>query len=199
MAFKKESFFSLMGVLAVASVALAGDVTLTTNLPMPHGRYKNLSISGQATFGNNTAQSIAVGIGTANPTNITANDANPNVDLEITGSIRQDGWVDVGLENGWENYGGNFNSAGYFRDKNGIVHLKGLVRFGAVNTRLFTLPVGFRPARNELFAIMAHDGSSHTVSRVTVLSDGQVFIHDLGGAGWAFYCLDGITFRANGY
>lgn len=182
----------------------AGSVELTTYLPMPHGRYKRVTTTGQTNFatGNNAGQ--AVGIGTATPTNIAANDSVPNIDLHITGNIMQENWKLIGaagqpgFQSGFENCpsGWGYNSAGFFRDKNGIVHLRGLVR-GPLNSTVFQLPAGYTPARNELFAVMSAGSGSHSWSRLTVQSNGVVLFQHNGGPDW--YCLDGITFRASGY
>lgn len=59
------------------------------------------------------------------------------------------------LQNGWVNYpantGTNFSPAGYFKDSNGIVHLRGLVRFGTAGAAIFTLPAGYRPGGRSMF------------------------------------------------
>lgn len=81
-------------------------------------------------------------------------------------------WASPSLENGWVNYGSGFESAGYVRTNAGIVTLKGLVKSGATNTTIFTLPPGYRPAMRMLFVTAGANNS--TASRIDVLADGQV-------------------------
>jgi len=135
-----------------------------------------------------------VGIGTTNITDIAGTTGS---DLTLTGSIAQDGWTAPTLLNGWVNYSATFNPAGYFRDKTGIVHLRGLVRSGTVTagTAIFTLPAGYRPARLEIFSNVAYT-TIYVYGRCDVNTAGNVNFY---AGGNAFFSLDGITFRASGY
>jgi hypothetical protein len=105
-------------------------------------------------------------------------------------NIPQQGWQKPNLLTTWEEYGGSWNKSGYFKDSFGIVHLRGLVRKGAVGSVIFTLPAGYRPARKELFAV-CNGGSAH--GRVDVSAAGEVLFVS-GIANWV--SLDGLTFRA---
>ncbi|NES77323.1 MULTISPECIES: hypothetical protein [Okeania] len=123
-----------------------------------------------------------VGIGTKNP----------SAKLVVTGgetTLQQESWQTPTLQNGWVNYGSGYNSAGYFKDSLGIVHLKGLVRNGTANT-IFTLPVGYRPAARELHSVATYN---NTIGRVDIFSNGRV--QRISGSS-AWVSLDGITFRA---
>jgi hypothetical protein len=100
-------------------------------------------------------------------------------------------WVAPTLTNGWLNYG-TYAVAGYHRDKNGYVHLKGLLKSGTNTTTAFTLPAGYRPAERRLFAAMCNAGASQIMGYVDILTDGQVVLS--GGTTW--FAIDGITFRA---
>lgn len=106
-----------------------------------------------------------------------------------TATIAQPGWIAPTLLNSWENYGGEFSGAGYFKDSLGIVHLRGLVKSGIVssNTPIFTLPANYLPAYTYLYAVE----SNQTHGRVAVHSNGDV-ICDFGSNNWV--SLDGITF-----
>lgn len=85
------------------------------------------------------------------------------------------------------------NSAGFWRDPWGIVHLKGVVDTGVANSTIFTLPVGYRPERNEVFVVW---NSALVAGRVTVTSAGVVTESNSTRANAAqFLSLDGITFR----
>lgn len=128
----------------------------------------------------------------ANDGNVGIGTTNPSEKLVVSGGLtvlQQEGWQNVSFQNGWQNYGGTFNTAGYFKDSQGVVHLKGLVRNGAIGTTIFTLPTGYRPAGRELQVVATNP---NTAGRVDILSDGNVQAV-AGNSGWL--SLDGITFR----
>lgn len=118
-------------------------------------------------------------------------------------------WIAPTLANGWINYGSGFSDAKYMR-KNGIVYLKGLIKSGTVGTAtpFFTLPVGYRPADQKLFAALnggvvsgaASAGTAHThttantAARVNVMPSGQVNLEGTGTN--VFVSLDGISYPA---
>lgn len=89
-------------------------------------------------------------------------------------------WVAVVLGNGWANTGAPYASAGYWRDPNGQVHLRGRVTGGA--GAAFTLPAHYRPEYQIVF--VANGGT------VTVATSGAVT-----PAG-ATVDLDAVSFRA---
>lgn len=112
-----------------------------------------------------------------------------NGNLKVSGKIIQEDWAQASLINGWENYGDPYNPAGYFLDKIGVVHLRGLVKNGGMNTSIFNLPFGYRPQYRELYNVMSANGAS----RCDILTTGEVIALS-GGSAW--FSLDGITFRA---
>jgi len=112
--------------------------------------------------------------------------------ISLSHTIEQQSWVAPTLLNSWANYGSPHNTAGYFRDKNGIVHLKGVVKDGAANA-IFTLPTGYRPAAQELQPVQT---SPNAIGRCDIKTDGTVE-KNAGSTTW--FSLDGITFRADGY
>jgi hypothetical protein len=106
------------------------------------------------------------------------------------------------FENGATNAGAlsglHLNSAGFYKDHEGIVHLEGLVKFPAAKLEsIFTLPVGYRPpvATALIFSLESSSplviGGTNTVIESTDLS-GKVT------AGTEVVDLEGITFRAAG-
>ena len=145
-------------------------------------------------------------------------DGKDSSDFQAPGS---DGWTPLPLNSGsstgfgpgagclWTNYGGNFNDAAYYRDQDGVVHLRGLVKandgylppyyftcgaFGDTDATIGTLPDGYRPAGRSLFTV----SSQNKPGRVDAIPDGSVKIE----AGYPEYSaakdyvsLDGITFR----
>jgi hypothetical protein len=104
-------------------------------------------------------------------------------------STKQDDWQAPSLSGSWANYGDGYSTTGYFRDKNGIVHLRGVLQSGSGD--IFTLPAGYRPALGEIHLVQANTG----VARVDIETNGTVTLVD--GSPWI--SLDGITFRANGF
>ena len=111
-----------------------------------------------------------------------------------------------GFQNSWTNCGGNPETVGFYKDREGVVHLKGKACSGAHATVIFQLPAGYRPASlKELdFAAVCGctDGGSVTLptGQVDVVGsgfgagvDGRV---QIDSAGTGSVNLDGITFRA---
>lgn len=61
------------------------------------------------------------------------------------------------LLNSWANVGAGYSAAGYAITADGIVCLRGLITGGSgVTAVMFTLPVGYRPAADQLMAISAN-------------------------------------------
>jgi hypothetical protein len=94
------------------------------------------------------------------------------------------------FKNGAHNFGDGFSTAGFFVDREGIVHLKGTVT-ATEDTVIFNLPPGYRP-NQELF-----------ISTIATVSPARLFIHpngdvEVGGAvpTTANYALDSVTFRS---
>ena len=54
-------------------------------------------------------------------------------------------WITPTLLNNWINYGGTEDGAGYRKDSDGYVHLRGVVKLGVAGAMVFKLPSGFRP------------------------------------------------------
>jgi len=94
------------------------------------------------------------------------------------------------LQNGWENYGGGYGKASYFKDISGVVHLSGLVRSGTAGARITVLPEGYRPAN----ALVFRNYTQYGAGRLNVSSDGSVKPEADAQSGWI--SLDGISFLA---
>jgi hypothetical protein len=102
----------------------------------------------------------------------------------------------------------NWNTAAFFKDPWGVVHIKGLVDatdgsgagcsygFGDDDLVVFTLPAGYRPARGALFTTLAND----ELMRVNVLANGNVAVEQNFGPApqnvETWLSLEGISFRA---
>lgn len=103
------------------------------------------------------------------------------------------------LKNLWVDFGGSWAKAGWTKDAQGVVHLKGLIMDGivAVNTLIFTLPVGFRPKENTICSVPTYDGISLTHGRVDVMLNGNVNAGNQdNNLRTTWVSLDGISFIA---
>ena len=105
--------------------------------------------------------------------------------------ITQETWVSPTLLNSWVNYGGGEATAQYFKDSNGIVHIKGTVKDGTfvAGTNIFVLPDGYRPLTNHMFA----QNNAGVFGATSVASNGAVFV---GAAASATYLSLDCSFRA---
>jgi hypothetical protein len=71
-----------------------------------------------------------------------------------------EGWHEVGttgepaFQNSWQNSGGNFETVAFYKDREGVVHLKGSAT-GPNNMIIFQLPAGYRPASGKQLEIAA--------------------------------------------
>jgi hypothetical protein len=120
-----------------------------------------------------------------------------------------EGWREVGAGgnpgflNSWHNAGGPFNNAAFFKDHDGIVHLKGFVTGGSA-VAVFVLPPGYRPAAGKgilLPASCVGGPCTSTVASASVIGssfppparEGAV----QAPAGATGFSLEGISFRAD--
>lgn len=108
---------------------------------------------------------------------------------------------------GFANFDGNHNSAAFYRDPWGQVHIKGLVKMipgtlgdfcdpvnFAADRKIFTLPEGYRPAVRTVFPVM----TASVIGRVNVDPDGVVSIDTpiTEDQAKTWVTLDGLDFRA---
>lgn len=96
------------------------------------------------------------------------------------------------LANSWVNFGGAWDTAGYFKDADGFVHLKGALKDGTVPAAAFNLPAGYVPSADKAFTAIS--GAALNVPAVVVVKSGgqvEVAVGDNG-----FVSLDGIKFKA---
>ncbi len=102
----------------------------------------------------------------------------------------------------WKNYGGEFNTAAFARDRAGIVHLKGLVdaedgegcAFVAASDRhIFTLPPGYRPVARGLHIALTNGA----LGRLDITTGGRVQVEapTTEANARVYFQLDGISFR----
>jgi hypothetical protein len=96
-------------------------------------------------------------------------------------------WTAVTFAGTWVDYGGGFQPVEY-RKVGDRVEMRGLAKSGSGT--VFTLPAGFRPGSQEIFAC---DAASNTHARVDVDTSGNV-IYQGGGTGATYLSLSGISF-----
>lgn len=101
----------------------------------------------------------------------------------------QEAWQAVTYQNSWVTYDVTYPPAGYYKDSLGVVHLRGMVKSGTINTSIFTLPVGYRPAFRLLFVNI----SASALGRLDINTSGTV-VQVTGTNTWV--SLEGIAFRA---
>lgn len=115
-----------------------------------------------------------------------------------TDAVDVDHWHIVGAAgepifyNNWINHTvGTYPQCGFMKDRDGFVHLQGLVKGGTVGDgyAIFILPVGYRPLYSPHIAIVS-DGS---FGNIRITTAGWVIVQ-VGRNGWV--SLDNITFKA---
>lgn len=104
-------------------------------------------------------------------------------------------WTGFSYGANWSNFGSGYQTGQYWKDDSGIVHLHGLItRSGGFigGETMLTLPVGFRPTGQEIFAC---DGEG-CIIRVDILTNGvvQLIGPSVGTAGAFWVSMNGITF-----
>lgn len=92
-------------------------------------------------------------------TGVTAADDPANKRTLVTIPGGDTAWTAPTLLNSWANFGSVFNPAGYRKDSNGFVHLRGLIKNGTTTagTPIFALPAGYRPAFTNIFSTVSND------------------------------------------
>jgi hypothetical protein len=96
------------------------------------------------------------------------------------------------LQNGWENFGLEYGLATFYKDKENLVHLSGMIKngFSGGGSIVFTLPSGYRPGSRLVFPVVLGE----TMGIIHITSTGDVIKYGLGNS---YLSLSGITFRAN--
>ena len=110
-------------------------------------------------------------------------------------------WYGPDLGFVWENFDSGHSSVAFFKDRQGVVHLKGLAKriggevCGPI-VYMFPLPDGYRPAARSVFTSLRNGA----LARINVDADGWVNLDTSVGAACSpdneWLSLEGITFRA---
>lgn len=114
--------------------------------------------------------------------------------VTIAGVIETENMIAPTLLNGFFNTGSGNATAGYYKDKMGRVHLKGLVEHAADPHLLtvFNLPAGYRPTSGQQIFVTLSDS---TVCQINIEADGDVVV--VGGVIGGWVSLSGISFKAD--
>jgi hypothetical protein len=146
---------------------------------------------------NGTLTGVQIDVSTLGtvPTAQLANSLAPPEDWHEVGAPGEPGFL-----KSWVNNGSTGLTAAFFKDREGVVHLKGLVAKGT-GFEIFQLPPGYRPASGKILGPpvtcvggICNDG----VGPVAIYGSGWGPKDGLVGAppGANLVSLDGITFRA---
>lgn len=117
--------------------------------------------------------------------------------LPHTALERPEAVIAPSLQSLWVNYDTvNYNAAGYWKDRTGRVHLRGMVKGGAVGwpNAIFTLPAAYWPADTQIYSAMSNGafGRLDVVGNSDPTYAGRVVLLT-GSTAWV--SLDGISFR----
>lgn len=100
----------------------------------------------------------------------------------------EEDWHEVGaggepaFQNSWANKGGAYETLA-FRKVGNVVWLKGSVGAGSLNTTIFTLPTGYRPAKDRRKGISGYDAGTYYVIQLYITSAGLVQVQSTGPSG----------------
>jgi hypothetical protein len=102
-------------------------------------------------------------------------------------------WTAATYLNSWASYSaGTHYVAEYYKDEYGWMNIRGTINTGASGTVAFTLPTGFRPAKELQYLMLAFGGSG----QVRISANGDVTIFNVTGNVSTFLVLDGLRFHA---
>jgi len=103
-------------------------------------------------------------------------------------------WHDLTLTGGWKNGGYDSFAAGYYKDSQSVIHLRGSAAKGNTSEPVFQLPLKARPSHTLWLQVYANNGQS---GGLQIKPDGNALLFDnVGGANVkVFTSLDGIAFR----
>lgn len=154
------------------------------------------------TYADNVADS---NLGTV-PTSVNGSNINGNIPSALptantTGSYYYSQNFAPTFVNGWKNANSaTLTTAGYRKDSNGNVRLRGCVNGGQVGSAnvgsaciMFYLPENFRPTIGRVFAVGT--GTDNLVGEVVVNTNGAVFANHPTTSGWNYLSLDGVCFE----
>ena len=115
--------------------------------------------------------------------------------ITVANGIVNENRINANLVNGWVHYSGVtgiYTPVSYWKDKNGVVHLQGLMKGGTTGngTWIFVLPVGYRPNQSEIF--IQHTGTN-SYCRIDIDAGG--IVKCMGGQTSEWISFAGIHFK----
>ena len=113
--------------------------------------------------------------------------------VSIPSTLAQETKIAPELLNGWTDYNPTtYEPCGFFKDSCGVVHLSGMVSGGTTTagTGLFTLPVGYRPEKTEIYLCITSGGTGS----IRIDATGNVILRSGANSTWT--SLSGIAFKA---
>ncbi len=117
---------------------------------------------------------------------VSVNDSNASY---FDAGEQSEDWASPTLTNSWVNYGGSEPTAQYYKDPQGVVYLKGLIKSGTIGSAAFTLPAGYRPSENRNFGVASNSAFGY-------LSVGASGVVTPAAGSNTWFSLDGASFRA---
>jgi len=131
----------------------------------------------------------------------TANALSPPEAIHLVGMSGQPAFE--GGSVGYGEPGVTFQPVGFYKDKEGIVHLEGVVKVGKEKGStslipIFTLPAGFRPADSVVQTFSSGSTNGVVIAGSNASYEGHGLSGNLLGSEGETLVLSGITFRAGG-
>lgn len=117
-----------------------------------------------------------------------------SVELHVQPDVASEAWTGVSFLNSFSDYNtATYQACAYKRTAAGRVELRGLAKraSAALNTAIFTLPVGYRPSKTTNFVILADARAAH----LEVRTNGDVVVFTADSANWfAYFSLAQVSF-----
>jgi hypothetical protein len=115
------------------------------------------------------------------------------------GSQSAEAWQPLAFSGGWGNYGDGYTVGSFRKDKQGDVHLRGLVNQSVPPLEkhqvIAVLPVGYRPAGRELFGTTG--GNNEVPASFYVESSGAIRWLSGSAVERNYTSLSGVTFSTD--
>lgn len=157
-----------------------------------------------------TGSKVKRGTLTGEQINVSTLGTVPNAQSAQTANdiIGPEGFREVDFLNGWANSepaaGPSVSPVGFYKDKEGVVHLRGETSLGTPGTAIFRLPPGYRPAAGHYMqqsaACFGGGGCPNEVASVSIFGPDSGIPGDddavVAPTATENVFLDGITFRA---
>lgn len=197
-----DTYFEVTGMSGIEGTGSNSSFVNFKTGPVPGGSY------GSAAYAKWRLKRADDEIRTGQKIIVSSGGARKNTEYPVTASTETatsfEEWHSPIFNGSNQNYetNGAFDMVQYRKLPDGMVVLKGLIKSGAfIPNTMFTLPVGYRPARNLIFlahAVYNSGGNVVGAFRVDVGSDGSVVNTIASGSELLYMSLSGISFYADG-